>query len=68
MKWPHICSNVELPVKLSSGDYRIYTEVTICEMIKIGMNAPNANYTLCATEPVIGAENQCILSETWLSL
>lgn len=62
MKRPHICSIGDLPVyqrlEIINGNraYRIQREVTMNRILKMGTDAHSTNYTLCAMEPVIGAD------------
>lgn len=64
MKCPNICSYVDLPVYWSlirtivTGITAYKRRPPMNRIIKIGIDAHSKNYTLCAMEPTIGAEEQ----------
>ena len=45
-------------VNQSYGNYHIQKEVTMKRILKIGMDVHSTNYTLCAMEPVFGADDR----------
>lgn len=49
---------IEFDKNHGNRDYRIQKEVTTYRIIKIGMDVHSKNFTLCAMEPVIGAEDR----------